>query len=296
MSGVIGADALAHLESGCTTLCHAWLLTRKDGVQFAFTDHDKALDFGGVTYRADGGLGALALSQGTGLAVDNTEAVGALSDASITEADLEQGRYDDAEVICWRVNWADPVQHWIRFRAALGEVRRAGGQFRAELRGLTAALNRPAGRIYQKPCSAVLGDDACRVDVSRADYASEQTVGDVSEGRVFRWDDAGDLAEGWFNGGRLEVLNGPADGLWGQIKSDRFAGGKRVIELWQAIKGEIAQDTRVRLVAGCDRRLETCRKKFDNVINYQGFPDLPGTDWIASVPRQRGAEGGGSRR
>ena len=296
MSGASLADTPEPQDSGCTTLCHAWLLTRRDGRQFAFTDHDVALSFDNVTYRADAGLSALALSQGTGLAVDNTEAIGALSDASITEADLEQGRFDDAEVLCWRVNWADPSQRWLRFRGTLGEVRRAGGEFRAELRGLTTALNREMGRIYQKSCSAVLGDAACRVDLTEADFSVERVIETVEEGRVLCWPDALGYDAGWFAGGRLEVLEGPGTGLWGQVKTDRVAEGGQRIELWQSLKADVARGTRVRLVAGCDRRLETCRKKFDNVVNYRGFPDLPGMDWITAAPRAQGTGGKGSLR
>jgi len=57
------------------------------------------------------------------------------------------------------------------FRGTIGEMQRAGGAFRAELRGLTEALNRPLGRVFQKPCTAVLGDAACGFDLATAGYA-----------------------------------------------------------------------------------------------------------------------------
>ena len=46
----------AHLESGVTTTCRCWRLTRPDGVSFGFTDHDRALTFDGVTFSAVDGL------------------------------------------------------------------------------------------------------------------------------------------------------------------------------------------------------------------------------------------------
>ncbi|MEY8838991.1 DUF2163 domain-containing protein, partial [Cribrihabitans sp. XS_ASV171] len=158
-----GMDAAfrAHVESGVTTLCRAWAIRRADGVQHGFTDHDRDLTFDGVTFRADSGLTALTLDQSTGLSVDNTEALGALSDAGLSDAEIEAGRLDGAEVLAWLVNWAAPEQRWLKFRGHIGELRRSGGAFQAELRGLTDALNRPLGRVYQKPCTAVLGDGAC---------------------------------------------------------------------------------------------------------------------------------------
>ena len=74
---------LEHAARGLTTLCRAWAIARADGQSFGFTDHDRDLSFEGITFRADTGLSAAALAQSTGLSVDNTEALGALSDASV---------------------------------------------------------------------------------------------------------------------------------------------------------------------------------------------------------------------
>ncbi len=290
------ADLAAHLAGGLTTVCHAWAITRQDGKVFAFTDHDLPLSFAGYDFRADTGLSALALSQSTGLSVDNTEALGALSDASLREDEIEQGRFDGAQVRAWLVNWADPAQRWLNFRGTIGELTRAGGGFRAELRGLTEGLNRPLGRVYQKPCTAVLGDAACRFDTDQEGYAQALAVQSVTGARRFLWRDFEVYDADWFTRGRLEVLEGPAQGLWGTIKSDRTEGRERVIELWEPIRGLVGAGTMVRLIAGCDKWVDTCRLKFNNFDNYQGFPDLPGEDWVVSVPSSGNANTGGSRR
>lgn len=289
-------ELAAHLGGGLTTVCHAWAITRKDGAVFSFTDHDLPLSFAGYEFRADTGLSALALAQSTGLSVDNTEALGALSDASLREDEIEQGRFDGAEVRAWLVNWADTAQHWLNFRGHLGELTRAGGGFRAELRGLTEGLNRPLGRVYQKPCSAVLGDSTCRFNLAQENYAQALPVQVVEGARRFVWQDFLAYDTDWFTRGRLEVLDGPAAGLWGSIKSDRVVDGARVIELWEPIRGLVAVGAQVRLVAGCDKRVETCRLKFNNFENFQGFPDLPGEDWVVSVPSSGNTNSGGSLR
>jgi hypothetical protein len=36
---------------------------------------------------------------------------------------------------------------------------------------------------------------------------------------------------------------------------------------------------------GCDRRLSTCRDRFNNVANFRGFPHIPGNDFILRYPR-----------
>ncbi len=287
---------LAHTATGLTTLCRAWAIVRVDGTTFGFTDHDRALSFDGITFSAETGLSASALAQSTGLSVDNTEALGALSDAAIREDDIEAGRFDGAEVRAWLVNWADPDVRWLQFRGTIGELRRAGGAFHAELRGLTEALNRPLGRIYQKPCTAVLGDRNCRFDLTQPGYRFEGPADRITDGRVFEWDDLAGFEPAWFQRGRLDVMDGAAAGLWGMIKHDVFDGTVRRIELWEPVRGPVGLSDSLRLTTGCDKRFETCRLKFNNLVNFQGFPDLPSDDWVMAYPKSSGPNSGGSLR
>jgi hypothetical protein len=46
----------------------------------------------------------------------------------------------------------------------------------------------------------------------------------------------------------------------------------------------------------CDRRWETCVGVFGNGVNFRGFPDIPGDDWLAATPREGVRHDGGSRR
>ena len=141
------AGLKAHLATGATSVCHAWRIARGDGVVMGFTDHDRDLSFDGVTFRAGTGLTARSLMQSTGLAVDNSEALGALSSDAVREADIESGRYDGAEVRAWLVNWADTTERALQFRGSLGEIRRAGGGplVRRDVMTLVERLGRHVG-------------------------------------------------------------------------------------------------------------------------------------------------------
>lgn len=286
---------LDHLGAGATTVARCWRVTRGDGVVLGFTDHDRDLDFEGCRFRAGAGLSARAVSQTTGLAVDNSEAAGALSAAAISEADLVAGRFDGARVEAWMVNWADPTQRMLQFRGAIGEVTRGGGAFQAELRGLTDLLNQPQGEVFQRACSAVLGDGRCRFDLGQPGFAETRGLEAIEAGRLFRFAAFTGFEDRWFERGRLVVLGGAAAGLSGVIKNDRLHGQARVIELWEAIRAPLVAGDPVRIEAGCDRRAETCRLKFDNFLNFRGFPHLPSEDWLTAVPRAGDVNDGGSR-
>lgn len=293
----VSPELEAHLRQGVTTIARLWKVTRRDGVVYGFTDHDLDLVMDGVTFRADTGMTAHALSQTTGLSVDNTEALGVLNDASITERDIRAGRYDGAEVEAWLVNWTDTSQRYLRFRGTVGELAREAGGFRAELNGLSEKLNQPQGRVYQMPCSAVLGDGSCRFNLGQPGYRRELPVGDNTDETVFHFADMALYPNRWFERGRFTVLTGAAKGLTGLIKNDRKgADGARTVELWESIRERIEPGDMIRLEAGCDKLPATCRVKFNNFRNFRGFPDIPGEDWLMSYPVGHGRNDGGDER
>lgn len=291
----VTGDFLDHMLTGHTTICRAWALTRKDGQVFGFTDHDGDLSFDGVVFKAGTGLSANALQQTTGLSVDNTEASGILSDTSVSETDIKSGRFDNAEVKSWIVNWADVSQRALQFQGNLGEVKMEAGEFRTELRGLTERLNQTQGRVYQRNCSAQLGDSACGVDLTNTDYSIETTISEVRNGNRFGFIGLDVYADRWFENGTFVVLSGAASGLTGHIKSDRKDLTPRTVELWEAVHGAIAPGDQVRLTVGCDKRAASCRLKFSNFVNFRGFPHIPGEDWLVAYPKKGNGNNGGSR-
>ncbi len=283
-----------HLAGGVTTVCRAWAVTRRDGIVLGFTDHDRDLQFEGIDFAASSGLTARSVEQTTGLAVDNSEAIGALSDASIREEDVRAGLFDGAELRNWLVNWADVSERQLIFRGSLGEVERKGPEFRAELRGLAEVINQPQGRVYQKPCSAVLGDGACRFDISAPGFSIDATVLQVVGATEIRIASQAGYADDWFLRGRVSVLTGGAAGQIGVVKRDVEVDGGRRIEFWERFAGGLSVGDELRIEAGCDKRVETCREKFGNLLNFRGFPHIPGEDWLVSYPVRAGRNDGGS--
>lgn len=140
----------AHVTGELTTLCRCWRVDRRDGVVMSFTDFDRDLVFDAVTYKAASGFTATAIEGQLGLAVSNLDLQAALSSDALTEDDLYGGRYDDAAVTIYLVNWSDVAQRVVLRAGNLGQVTRGTLAFPAELRGLAARLDQPAGRIFQR--------------------------------------------------------------------------------------------------------------------------------------------------
>lgn len=282
---MMGKSLLEHLAARDTTVCRAWKVERRDGNIIGFTDHDLDLVFDGVTYSARTGLTARALQQTTGLSVDNSEAMGALSDAAVKEEDIVAGRYDDAEVTAYLVNWQDTELREVLFQGNFGEITRENGAFRVELRGLAERLNIPSGRAYVAHCAASLGDARCKADLTSAGLTVEAEILEVAEdGLSLTFSAAETATDGWYAGGRVTMLDGTAYGLVREIRMDRTSAGRRTVVLWQGLVPAPKVGDRLRLVVGCDRRASTCRARFDNILNFRGFPHIPGEDWLRRPP------------
>jgi uncharacterized phage protein (TIGR02218 family) len=287
---------MGHFQSGLTTLCRAWKITRRDGLVLGFTDHDRAFSFEGAEFLPDAGLNAAAVATTTGLSVDNSEAMGMISHAGLTEADIAGGRLDEARVTLWIVNWQNTDQREIEFDGTIGQIRRQNGAFHAELRGPSTYLNQPINQVYQRACSAVLGDAKCRVNLEGADHSIVLSMPEFDASGRLLFTDLAQYEPGWFRRGRIVVLSGEATGLTVLIKRDAFDGRYRIIELWTPFEIAPQEGDQIRLVAGCDKRFETCHHKFANWKNFRGFPDLPDEDWMTIHPSVSGEKNGGSRR
>jgi uncharacterized phage protein (TIGR02218 family) len=287
-------DLISHMKTGATTTCRAWSVTRKDGQKYGFTDHDRDLTFDGLTFKASTGMTAGAVQQTLGLAVDNSEVVGALSDVAISDADVASGRFDGAAVVAYLVNWSSVDQRSIRFRGSFGEIRRSEGKFTAELRGLTDVLNQFNGRVYQPTCAAMLGDTECRFDLTQPKFQVETIIKQMgSSGEYFIPSQIG-LPDRWFERGRIVITSGFGRGIVGLVKFDQEVRGNRRIELWGDFDVLPSLGDSVRLDAGCDRMAGTCRSKFNNFLNFRGFPHIPSSDWMTSYPVAGQLHDGGS--
>jgi uncharacterized phage protein (TIGR02218 family) len=281
----------AHLDSGATTLCWCWQLTRADGVVMGFTDHDRALTFDGVAFEAASGFTASEVQAVLGLAVDNLTLAGALSAAALNENDLAAGLYDNAAFQLWRVNWAEVSQRLLMKAGTLGDVTRQGAAFQAELRGLAQQLNQPVGRAFGRLCDADLGDARCTVALS----PGAGTVATVFDARRFTVTGLDAIAGGDLSGGKLTFSGGANQGRGMEIKRHAAAGGIVTIELWQAMSDAVAAGDGFTVTPGCDKTFATCRDRFANTINFRGFPHMPGNDAVLAAPAAGQALDGGSR-
>ena len=96
------------------------------------------------------------------------------------------------------------------------------------------------------------------------------------------------IEDRWFERGAVQFLDGAARDIRRHVKNDRaLPGGMREIELWMAPAMEPVAGDLVRLIAGCDKSAGMCQLKFNNYLNFRGFPHLPEEDWLMAPAKER---------
>lgn len=291
---VLPAGLQAHLDGGATTLCWCWRLTPRLGVPLGFTDHDRDLAFDGTSFEAATGFTASEIRESVGLSVDNLEVASALVSARLDEARLSAGDFDDAGVEIFRVNWQDVPQRLLMRRGSIGEVRRGPSSFIAEVRGLSHYLQQPKGRLIQFTCDADIGDARCGIDLSSPTYRAEGTVSSIANPRMFDIAGIGSYEPGWFSRGVATVLSGANAGRSVEIKRHRSDGDLASVELWQPLIDALVIGDGIRLTVGCDKQPGTCATRFANLVNYRGFPHIPGNDFVTTYARPGDSSGAGA--
>jgi uncharacterized phage protein (TIGR02218 family) len=280
------SEALAaHVASGATTLCWCWRLTRRDGERQGFTDHDRDITFDATVFEAAAGMTASEIRDSVGLSVDNLEVTSAMTSDRLAEADLAAGLYDNAAVEIFRVNWMAPDQRVLMRSGNLGEVKRGGIAFTAEVRGIAHNLQETKGRLFQYACDADLGDARCGVALDAPAFTSSGTLVEITSPRRFTADGLASFAHSWFTHGLLTFTSGAASGQSVEVKQHANVGGVVSIELWSAARLPLTPGQGFTVKAGCDKRLTTCQDKFANAANFRGFPHMPGNDFLTVVAR-----------
>lgn len=139
--------------------------------------------------------------------------------------------------------------------------------------GGTTAASQPA---YDTTIDAVNSDGTASL-TTRDAIMRHAVVASVTDRRVFTITvDESRAVDDWFNHGVVVFEEGDNLNVAREILD--WSQSSTQITLFLPMPFVPIVGQRLRLHAGCDRRLATCRDRFANVINFQGEPHVPGPD------------------
>lgn len=262
-----------------------WKIARTDGTTLYFTDHSEDILFEANTYTPAFGLDPSAQQKSEGLKFHNRDYRGAVDSTAITFDDLRAGRYREAEITEYTVDWMFPWggafvtnTYWIINTLASPQV------WNAEVMGIARRLKTKRGRRYTKNCDNDLGDSLCQYDIE-----GDRVVGEVDSVSSVRktFIDATLIGAGvdWYKFGDVTWTSGNNNALISEIRSFNNSTGQISFQLETPFDIAIGDDYTI--VPGCIKDAATCKSKFSNYINYGGYDDVPGIDKMIQTPDAR---------
>lgn len=162
-----------------------------------------------------------------------------------------------------------PDEASVIFYGTVGSTKLVGVKAQAQCLGIENVLKQqiPKPR-YQPQCNRTLYDDMCTA--LKADFVVVASVTAISsDGRTIVLSGVGFEAkdDDWFTFGYV-LLGDEKRLIVDHVKDDK------TIEIRYPLV-ELEVGNNVSVYAGCDLKPETCRDKFDNLINFFGFPYIP---------------------
>lgn len=267
-----------HLAGEVLTLATLWRIERQDKTEFFYTDHVTKIEYLGDTYIPGPSLLTSPLVSSRSLQTDNMEILSIFVPGEISEAEIEAGLYDDARIDVLQVNYEDlSMGAIIRLRnGRLGNIEIRDNGFTAEVRGITQRLDQEIVDLYSEKCTAILGDARCGVDLDDPDFYEDSDVYAVTESnrRTFQaaLATASDDPDA-FRYGFVTWTSGANNGFTREI--DSYDPDTMELRLLLPMPYEIEVGDTFRATMGCDKDVATCQARFNNVLNFRGFPHIP---------------------
>ena len=281
MTRTIGANLTTHIAGTAHTRCKMLRLDLVDGTIFAFTDHNQDLTYdlgdGVATYSAGAGIIPSNLSLSTGFDVDDIEIRGPITEA-ITRTMILGGRFEDATSRLFQANWDNLADGEIAFlRGFVAQSGIEAGEFRLTIHSETSKFQQNIGRVITAYCDADFGDARCGFTPGTL----AATVSAVTDDRTFTVTFTGSYANDYWNRGTVTFLTGALAGTRPVEVFDWTSGG--AVTLWTGLAEAPTIGDTLTLTQGCGKTRADCLV-YGNVINFRGFPDVPGSDQVLKYP------------
>lgn len=291
----IPAALKAHIDSGVTTLCRLLKIRLEDGRTFGMTTLDRDVDYLGTSYKAMNGFDTSIISTDESFSVDNAEGYSLFAaDVPGIEAGMVyRGELDNATWEMMIVNYSDLSQgHILLDRGDVGEVKAVRDTvFIPELLSFTARLRQTIGLVDSRTCRARFGSPAnsqtgCGVDVAALWESHTVTAEAAEEPNVT------------FFSNTVSGITPPARVQWtgGDNASTRLYQVEVIdestgqITLLEPLPFPVSINDTFDIRPDCDKRFETCRDTYDNMLNFKGENLIPTGE---AVDTPGAATGGG---
>lgn len=265
--GYTAADLIAHFQGVFVTPAACfYTVSPIDGTVVAMTSYSSNLTsvpgYPGVTFKRNTGVIASQLQSESGNAFSQMEATMFLLAAGISEADVTAGKWVHAPATLFICNYeALNMGQLIMQSGYLAEFRQQSPALVAEIKGLNNALTAQVGSVTKATCSHTFCDAGC--GLTEADYTKLAFLSSVTSQTSFTASTLAGFPADYFNNGKLTFTVGSNAGYILRIDTYNPSTGAFTIRT-PAPYLPVAPTDRIRVVAGCEKRLVDCQNRLQS--------------------------------
>lgn len=281
----LSVNMAAALARGSTQFARIWRITKPDGTVIRLTDNVEDVVVGSEVFVARIGFTATAayISSLPGSA-QSTQLVCMTDALGVSRADILSRKLTGCAAKQSVVEWHNPslttADELVLMNGTIGRIQVSNrGRATVEILPRTGAAIAICNEQYSVACRNSLGDALCTVPINN--LTTTFTVTAVSSRQSFTASTLNNQADGYYGLGHI-VWQG---GLNDQWTSDvRIALANLSIQLFfPPPLGILVGDVGV-IYPGCDLQQQTCKLKFNNLLNFRAEPYRPQWNVVALPP------------
>lgn len=228
----------------------------------------------GQVYQSGSGFDFTGYESAAGFSPSAIDLEGILGFAGVTREAVATGVFDNARAYLFATSFLAPVEDYEPITASLlGKAALTDDGYRIEEMGLADALNQSVGRTYSAACDKTFGGQefaGCKVALGPITVTGTLTA--VASDQQFT-DASRTEAADYFAYGTIRFTSGANAGLKPLEIRQHMAGG--VIQTFEPFYYVPVVGDAYEMIPGCRKRLSDCKDKWNNVVNFGGFPYAP---------------------
>ena len=254
------------------------------GATVRLTAHPRSLSMSnGQAYLSESGYEFTGLASSANLSPGVIDLEGIAGMAGVGRDEIASGVFDNARCYLFATNWTAPVEDEEPLGLCFfGKTTLADERYRVELMGLADALNQSTGKTVTPGCPKTFGGQeyaGCKKDLVPLTVSG--TITHVTSASIFR-DSARAEAADYFGVGTIKFTSGANAALRPQQIKRHEADG--TLETYEPFYYAVAVGDAYTMIPGCRKRLTAdCFTKWNNVVNFGGFPHVPTQSQYAQI-------------
>jgi uncharacterized phage protein (TIGR02218 family) len=236
----------------------------------------------GHVYRTASGYEFTGYTANTSMAAAMIDLDGIAGFAGIGRDAIASGVFDNARCYLFACDWTNPIEDYEPIVASiLGKTTIEDDRYKIEEMALVDVLSQSVGRTYTPTCPWRFGSAECGVNLLPITVTG--TLTSVTSANLFE-DSSRAEADDYFAMGSIRFTTGANAGLKEQ-EIRAYSSG--VIETYEPFYYMPQVGDAYSMIPGCRKRFAVdCVVKWNNGVNFGGFPDVPTSTTYTSRGRR----------